>query len=181
MFQCYPLILSHPLRLWCWEGLGAGGEGDDRGWDGWMALPTWWTLVWVNSGSWWWTGRPGVLQFIGSQRVRHDWATELNSTEVNFDPNFSESFRNQGPWYGVCFLLSVGDVSPQLLPDISPHPHQLLANMCTSFGQGCNLFVSESVFSVFRIWNWTMKTRAFDVVQSPSLLLVYLMNLNDLF
>ena len=63
---------------WCWEGLGAGGEGDDRGWDGWMASLTWWTWVWVNSGSWWWTGRPGVLQFMGSQRVRHDWETELN-------------------------------------------------------------------------------------------------------
>ena len=56
---------------------GAGGEGDDRGWDGWMALPTWWMWVWVNSGSWWWTRRPGVLQFMGSQRVRHDWVTEL--------------------------------------------------------------------------------------------------------
>ena len=65
---------------WCWEGLGAGGEGDDRGWDGWMASPTRWTWVWVNSRSWWWTGRPGVLQFMGSQRVGHDWATELNWT-----------------------------------------------------------------------------------------------------
>ena len=68
--------------LWCWEGLGAGGEGDDRGWDGWMASLTRWTWVWVNSGSWWSTGRPGVLQFMGSQRVRHDWATELNWTEL---------------------------------------------------------------------------------------------------
>jgi len=65
-------------KLWCLEGLGAGGEGDDRGWDGWMASPTWWTLFWVNSGNWWSTGRPGVLQFMGSQRVGHDWATELN-------------------------------------------------------------------------------------------------------
>ena len=65
-------------RLWCWEGLGAGGEGDDREWDGWMASPTRWTWVWVNSESWWWTGTsPGVLQFMGSQRVRHNWATEL--------------------------------------------------------------------------------------------------------
>ena len=69
--------MTHWKRLWCWEGLGAGGEGDDRGWDGWMASPTWWTWVWVNSGSWWWTGRPGVLQLMGSQRVGHDWATEL--------------------------------------------------------------------------------------------------------
>ena len=69
------LILKRP---WCWERLKAGGEGDNRGWDGWMASLTRWTWVWVNSGSWWWTGRPGVLQSMGSQRVRHDWATELN-------------------------------------------------------------------------------------------------------
>ena len=59
-------------------GIGAGGEGDDRGWDSWMASPTQWTWVSVNSGSWWWTGRPGVLRFMGSQRVRHNWVTELN-------------------------------------------------------------------------------------------------------
>ena len=64
-------------RLWCWEGLGARGEGDNRGWDGWMASLTRWTWVLVNSGSWWWTGRPDVLQFMGSQRVGHDWATDL--------------------------------------------------------------------------------------------------------
>ena len=56
---------------------GAGGEGDDRGWDGWMASLTRWMWVSVNSGSWWWIGRHGVLQFMGSQRVRHDWATDL--------------------------------------------------------------------------------------------------------
>ena len=71
-------------RLWCWEGLGAVREGDDSGRDGWMASPTQWSWVWVNSGSWWWTGRPGVLQFMGSQRVRHDWATKLNWTELNW-------------------------------------------------------------------------------------------------
>ena len=74
--------LTHWKRLWCWEGLGAGGERDDRGWDGWMASRTRWTWVWVNSGRWWWTGRPGVLRFMGSQRVGHDWATELNWTEL---------------------------------------------------------------------------------------------------
>ena len=72
------LWTSHWKRLWCWEGLGAGGERDDTGWDGWMASLTRWTWVWVNSGSWWWTGRPDVLPFMGSQRVGHDWATELN-------------------------------------------------------------------------------------------------------
>ena len=61
--------LTHWKRLWCWEGLGAGGEGDDRGWDGWMASPTRWAWVWVNSGSWRWTGSPGVLQSMRLQRV----------------------------------------------------------------------------------------------------------------
>ena len=70
--------LTHLKRPWCWERLKAGGEGDDRGWDGWMASPTQWTGVWVNSGSWWWTGRPGVLRFMVSQRFRHNWATEVN-------------------------------------------------------------------------------------------------------
>ena len=70
--------LTHWKRPWCWEGLGAGGQGDDRGWDGWMASLTRWAWVWVNFRSWWWTGRPGVLRFMGLQRVRHDWVTELN-------------------------------------------------------------------------------------------------------
>ena len=74
--------LTHWKRPWCWEGLGAG-EGDDRRWDGWMASLTRWTWVWVSSGSWWWTGRPGVLWFMGSQRVGHDWATKLNWMLVN--------------------------------------------------------------------------------------------------
>ena len=64
----------------CWERLKVGGEGDDRGWDGWMASPIQWTWVWVNSESWWWTERPDVLQLMGLQRVGHDWATELNWT-----------------------------------------------------------------------------------------------------
>ena len=71
-------VQTHWKTLWCWEGLGARGEGDDRGWDGWMASPTRWTWIWVNSGSWWWTGRSGLLRFMGSQRVGHDSATELN-------------------------------------------------------------------------------------------------------
>ena len=70
--------LTQLKRPWCWAGLKAGGEGDDRGWDGWMVSLTQWTWVWVNSRSWWWTGRPGVLLSMGSQRVGHDWVTELN-------------------------------------------------------------------------------------------------------
>ena len=76
--------LTHWKRLWCWEGLGAVGEGDDRGWDGWMASQIRWTWVWVNSRRWCWTGRPGMLRFMGSQRVGDDWATELNWTGLNW-------------------------------------------------------------------------------------------------
>ena len=85
--------LTHWKRPWCWERLKVGGEGDDRGWDGWMASPTQWTWVWVNSGSWWWTGKPGMLQSMGSQRVWQDWATELNWVAVLFlifeEPSYS--------------------------------------------------------------------------------------------
>ena len=71
--------LIHWKRLWCWERLKVGG-GDDREWDGWMASPTQWTWVWVSSGSWWWAGRPGMLQSLGLQTVAHDWV--LNWTEL---------------------------------------------------------------------------------------------------
>jgi len=101
--------LTHCKSLWCWEGLGAG-EGDDRGWDGWMASLTRWTWVWVNSGSWWWTGRPGMLRFMRSQRVRQDWSTELNWTE----------------WYFYCrsALNTVSKVPSTLsqIPINFPHP-----------------------------------------------------------
>ena len=89
--------LTHWKRLWCWEGLGAGGEGVDRGWDGWMASLTRWMWVWVNSRSWWWTGRPGVLWFMGSQRVGHDWVTELNWTIQSME------FSRPEYWSGLPF------------------------------------------------------------------------------
>ena len=82
-------VLTHWKRPWCWEGLGEGGEGDDRGWDGWMTSLTWWTWIWVNTESWWCTGRPGVLQFMGSQRVRQrlsDW-TELIERYIDLTAN----------------------------------------------------------------------------------------------
>ena len=96
--------LTHLKRPWCLEKLRSGGEGDDRGWDGWMASLTRWTWVWVDSGSWWWTGRPGVLQFMGSQRVGHDWVTELNWTELNYHTNI------------VLVLLSV-DLKQAVMPE----------------------------------------------------------------
>ena len=82
----------------------AGGKEDDRGWDGWMASPTQWTWVWVNSWSWWWTERPDVLRFMGSQRVRHDWATEL--TELNICPpwgNLLCKFLNRLSYQAILF------------------------------------------------------------------------------
>ena len=77
-------VLTQWKRLWWWEGLRAGGEGDDRGWDGWMSSLTQWTWVWLNSRRWWRTGRPGLLWFLGSQRVRQDWVTELNWIQFNY-------------------------------------------------------------------------------------------------
>ena len=86
--------LTHLKRSWCWERLRAGGEGDDRGWDGWMASLTQWTWVWVDSGSWCWTGRPGMLWFMGSQRVGHNWATELNWNICHYLNWVSKVFEN---------------------------------------------------------------------------------------
>ena len=74
--------LTYLKRPWCWERLKVG-EGDARGWDGWMASPTRWTWVWVNSGSWWWPGKPGMLQSMGSQRVRHDWETTIFLSHIH--------------------------------------------------------------------------------------------------
>ena len=71
--------LTHLKRPWGWERLKVGGEGEDKRWDGLMASPTRWTWVWVNSGSWWWTGKPGVLQSPGSQSF--DTIEWLNWTE----------------------------------------------------------------------------------------------------
>ena len=90
--------LTHWKRLWCWERLKAGGEGDNRGQDGWMASPIRWTWVWASSGSWWWTGKPGMLQSVGLQRVRHNWVTELNWIESILKNNQNS-----------CYLMGVGN------------------------------------------------------------------------
>ena len=90
--------LIHWKRPRCWEKLKAGGEGGDRGWNDWMASPTQWTWVWASCGSWWWTGKPGVLQSMGLQRVGHDWATELNW-------KFSHSFVTDSLQPMSCSLL----------------------------------------------------------------------------
>ena len=95
--------LTHWKRPWCWEWLGAGGEGDNRGWDGSFE----WTWVWVNFRNWWWIGRPGMLWFMGSQRVRHDWMTELNWTGPLYSLlHFLElwCFKLKKPKQNTCFI-----------------------------------------------------------------------------
>ena len=74
--------LTHLKRPWCWARLKAGGEGDDRGWDGWIASWTQWTWVWASSRSWWWTRKPGMLQSMGSQRVGYNWETEHSALMI---------------------------------------------------------------------------------------------------
>ena len=119
--------LTHWKRPWCWEGLGAGGEGDDRGWDGWMTSPTRWTWVWVNSRSCWWTGRPGVLQFMGSQRVGHDWS---DWTELNWMYSFPPVRYFCPLSAGVCMHFCIW----RCIPDVSMerdllHVHLLLCHL----------------------------------------------------
>ena len=124
-------------RPWCWERLKAGGEGDDRGWDGWMDSPTQWTWVWVDSGSWWWTGRPGVLQSMGSQRVRHDWMTELNWTEdrsrVSRKEHFLSCYHVARKTSGYCWHMSVSGLSPLSA--------SVLLHLCLSFSISLSICV----------------------------------------
>ena len=93
--QNRPKVLEDTVAITSMKDWRQEEKGDDRGWGGWMASPTQWTWVWVNSGSWWWTGRPGMLWFMGSQRVRHDWATELNWTELRVGIDQNEQERKQ--------------------------------------------------------------------------------------
>ena len=90
--------LTQWKRAWWWKRLKAGGEGDDRGWDGWMASPHQWIWVCVNPRSWWWTGRPGVLQSMGSQRVGHNWVTELNWTLIYWSEKLSPAWPSWLSW-----------------------------------------------------------------------------------
>ena len=92
--------LTHLKRPWCWERLKVRREWDNRGWDVLMAILTRWTWIWVNSESWWWTGRPGVLWFMGLWRVGHDWATELNWTEAWRIQESLKSRWRDWPWTG---------------------------------------------------------------------------------
>ena len=100
--------LAHWKRPWCWERLNAGGEKDDRGWDGWMASLTQWTWVWVSSGSWWWAGRPGVLQFMGSQ----SWTWLSIWTELKVLKN-KKSYREHTRILLSSFLFILKNITPK--------------------------------------------------------------------
>ena len=133
-------------KLYIVKGLGEGGEGDDRGWDGWMASPTRWTWIWVNSRSWWWRGRPGVLWFMGSQRVGPDWGTELNWSKPNFARFYT--FFSSGQvllssisWCSSCTSVSEGvflmypwrdmySMSTYSSAILFSHPCCLVSNLC---------------------------------------------------
>ena len=112
-------------RLWCCGGLGPRGKGDDRGWDGWMASPTRRTWVWVNSGSWWWTGSPGMPRFMGSQKVRHDWATELN---WRLPLSEGPSLWDHGPWTQNCCSVTQASWRDNLLAEVSVFYYFILSS-----------------------------------------------------
>ena len=93
--------LTHLKRPWCWERLKVGGEGDNRGWDSWMASPTWWAWVYVNSGSWWWTGRPGMLHSMGHRES--DMTEWLNWTEHTQDSQIISKYL----FLDICFFQQI--------------------------------------------------------------------------
>ena len=132
--------LTHLKRPWCWERLKSGGEGGDRGWDGWMASPIRWTWVWVSSASWWWTRRLGMLQSMGLQRVPQAWMTELTDLvsslfywppeemTVTFSNLHLNSQRLQFLPFnfgGVCIFLLIFNI---FAIEIFPHSSSLLTN-----------------------------------------------------
>ena len=141
--------LTHWKRRWCWERLKAGGEGDNRGCDGWMASPTRWTWVWVISRSWWWTGKPGMLQSMGLQRVRLDTAEQLNWTELM--QNSARHYRRLATFSSVQFS-SVAQSCPTLCdPMIIARQASLSVTnsqsslRLTSSSQWCHSAISTSV------------------------------------
>ena len=118
-----PILWPPDVKNWLiWKDPNAGKDwrqkekGTTRGWDGWMASLTQWTWVWLNSGSWWWTGRPGVLQFMGSERVRHDWATELNWTEL-FKTE-KDKIKAGIDWYSLDWFLFANSILLILIIDL---------------------------------------------------------------
>ena len=152
----------------------AGGEGDDRGWDGWMVSPTRWTWVWVHSRSWWWTGRPGVLQSMGSQRVEHNWATELNwmytprekSDAYNLIQRYLFTEIITTAWHYLFHILSSIElwhflqVLFQYLKEVNTlHLHHILSmsHTGTLTLPLKNLIANLCVYSKSNLTNWTNK------------------------
>ena len=142
-------------------GIGAGGEGVNRGWDGWMTSLTWWTWVWVNSGSWWWTGRPGVLRFMGSQRVGHDWVTELNWGHHRA-PSWASWVIQQRPsgcfthagYICQCYSLSSSHL---LLPPPSSQVRPLCLHLCRLSIAFPNVFSKNQLYSgLYSLWNFSL-------------------------
>ena len=129
-------------RPWSWERLKAGGDGDDRGWDGWMASLTQWTWIWANSGNWWWAGKPGELHSIGSQRDGHNWATELNWQKGSHEPtaylknyiiktlvfNYVLYFSQYFIWFKYC-ILSLPSFILYILPYMDTSPHNIIYSL----------------------------------------------------
>ena len=139
-----------------------GGEGDDRGWDGWMASPTQWTWVWVSSRSWWWTEKPGLLQSMGLQRVRQGWATGVNWTEHAFGwstcmfpmPTASNQSIPLSPLWRFLTPLSAFDSLPHVSDgDWIPSYIKLWINTCYLLSSGWFLFTSihpwETIYSIY--------------------------------
>ena len=102
LFNMLSIYFYVPKRPWCWERLKSEGEGDDRGWDGWMASLTWWTRVWASSGSWWWTGKPAVLQSTGlqSRTWLSDWTDWLTMWQALLQELRTQRWTNKMP--GFC-------------------------------------------------------------------------------
>ena len=172
----------HWERPWCWVRLKAGG-GDNRGWDGWMAPWTWWTWVWASSRRWSRTGRPGVLQSMESQRVRHDWATELYwASEPSASPQKSTQALNQWtprdtttltsnirPWHWAgCWKTVMNNT------DVVPVYMELVANLERQLNKGSNIVAVNSGCALdqglFMRWDEISWWQSWGIKYSPSFL-----------
>ena len=156
-------VLTHLKRPWCWEILRAWGEGDDRGWDGWMASPTQWTWVWVNSWCWWWTGRPGMLQFMGSQRVRHDWGLNWTELEKKFMKEFIE-FLHSTPKPDVLIKLLLKSIAHsqsnfrELWFQLHIHFLQFLNSHILTY------YFKSSIWTTFKVMGSSLSCKTWDVL-----------------
>ena len=147
-----------------WERLKAGGEGDNRGWVHWMASPTQWTRVWVNSESWWWTGMPGVLWSTGLWRVGRDWETELNSVFLLYLPSIVHKWMNEwmNDWVIECWWLYTASSSKENKShQVTPCCQQTLASSLHLKGRAPILDVrvpsSRTGSATDSVWLWTIK------------------------